>query len=70
MKGFDISLNLFVDHPVAAIICLLIGGGILFGLVGGMTEIEFFLINWKKLILAGILVLLLWILWDLAEEIR
>jgi hypothetical protein len=70
MKGFDISLNLFVDHPVAAIICLLIGGGYLFGFVGGMTEIEFFLINWKKLIAIGILVFIAWIVWELAKAER
>ena len=40
--GFEMILNLFVEHPVAAIVCLLIGGGIMFGVFAGFTGIVFF----------------------------
>ncbi len=53
-----IILNLFVDNPLTAIIALLIGGGILFGLIGGLTGIEFFLVNWKVLIALGFFTLI------------
>lgn len=66
--GFDILLNLLVDQPIAAAACLLVGGGILFGLIGGMTGIEFFLEHWYKLIVVGVVVLILGILLDFVKE--
>ncbi len=65
---FDILLNLLVDHPIAAVSCLLIGGGILFGLIGGIAGIEFFLEHWDNLIAVGVVVLILGILFDLVKE--
>ena len=66
--GLDIILNLFVEHPMAAIICLLFGGGILFGLIGGLTGIEFFKTWWLLLIGLGILVLFIWIALEIASR--
>lgn len=66
--SLKIILNLFVDHPLAAIIALLIGGGILFGLIGGVTGIEFFLKNWMILILLGVLILIFVIALELLRE--
>jgi len=63
--SLKIILNLFIDNPMAAIIALLIGGGILFGIIGGITGIEFFLKNWWALILLGVLILLLAIMIEL-----
>ena len=59
---FKIVLNLFVKHPLAAIICLLIGGGIIFGMIGGLTNIPFFIDNWIWLIAGGFFILIIWIL--------
>jgi len=63
-----IFLNLFVEHPIAAIICLLIGGGLIFGLIGGLTDIAFFKTWWFILIGLGIIVLFIWILVELASR--
>ena len=63
-----IILNLFVDNPLAAIIALLISGGILFGLIGGLTGIEFFLVNWKTLVGLGFLTLIIVLAWEFLRE--
>ena len=60
--GFEMILNIFVEHPGAAIVCLLIGGGILFGFVGGLTGIAFFTKYWLLLIFLGIFVLIILIM--------
>lgn len=54
-------LNLVVEHPIAAIICLFVGGGILFGIIGGLTGIIFFKTWWLILIIIGLIILIIWI---------
>ncbi|HEC87589.1 MAG TPA: hypothetical protein ENI49_06995 [Thermoplasmatales archaeon] len=66
--SLKIILNLFIDHPLAAIISLLFGGGILFGLIGGLTGIEFFLDHWMTLIGLGALIILLSFALELLRE--
>lgn len=66
--GFEIILNLFVEHPVAAVVCLLIGGGILFGLIGGLTGIAFFTKYWFLLIILGIGIFIFCVFIDLARR--
>ena len=57
--SFNINLNLFIDNPIAAIVALFIGGGIMFGILGGLTGIGFFLANWWKLIMLGVVFVLI-----------
>ena len=66
--GFDMILDIFVEHPIAAVVCLLIGGGILFGIFGGFTGIEFFTDNWYLLIKLGIFVFIFWLIIEFAKN--
>lgn len=66
--GFDIILNLFVEHPVAAIICLFVGGGILFGLIGGLTGILFFKTWWFILIIIGLVIFFIWTILEVSRS--
>lgn len=68
--GFEMILNLFVEHPVAAIVCLLIGGGIMFGVFAGFTGIVFFTKYWFLLIILGIGIFFVWILLELGLSQR
>ena len=65
--SMKIFLNLFVEHPFAAVACLLIAGGIIFGILGGIADISFFKTWWLFLVLLGFGVLFLWIIIELAK---
>lgn len=66
--SLKIVLNLFVDHPCVAISALLIGGGILFGLIGGLTGIEFFKTRWFVLLWIGIVIFFICIFLEIVSR--